>query len=475
MTGCDPGWGDCTAGGDCETQLNTTAACGACNVQCTNANGTTACTAGACVPACATGYKSCDSNINNGCERNIRTLNDCGDCGVACSFPNAAASCSTGSCVMGSCSTDYGDCTASPGCETQLNTTSACGACNVQCTNSNGTTSCSGSAGSRVCAPTCNTGFGNCDSNPNNGCEAALNTASACGACGVVCGGNTPSCVLTGSTYKCQAQITTSGDTDGSVSGSTLNMSHTLVAGANRLLLLAVAAESAGNGIAGSRPDSVQFGGTNMTFAGEQGGVSGPPATGSCTNPSGCTGTCYDWWGPDHFVYYLTESGLVGKTDGMAYAVTVNGATAPSPQMIFANLLQLQGVRQTTPVSAFNGGFLGTCTATDPGDPSVISPAVSIATTGSRIYSFMSALWGSNAACPGGCPTYSISPAMGTPTELYNAAEINNGAAMRAFFRYTSPGSATAPTSGTYTPSFSHTAIGRMTHFAVVIHPAQQP
>jgi hypothetical protein len=473
MTGCDAGWGDCTPGGDCETQLNTTAACGSCSVQCTNANGTTACTSGACSPTCATGYKSCDSNLNNGCERNIRTLTDCGDCGVTCSFPNAAASCGTGTCTQGTCNSDYGDCTASPGCETQLNTTAACGSCNVQCTNSNGTTACTGSAGSRVCNPTCNTGFGNCDLNPNNGCEAALNTPSACGACGVVCGTDTPNCVLTGSTYKCQAQITTTNDVDGSVGSNTLNMTHTLLAGANRLILLAVVAESAGNGIAGSRPDSVTYGGTTMTFAGEQGGVSNNGATGTCTNPSGCT-TCYDWWGPDEFVYYLVESGLSGKAVNSSQAVVVNGATAPSPQMIIANLVQLQGVRQATPISAFNGGFLGTCAGADPGDPSVISPVVSIATTGSRIYSFMSALWGSTAACPGGCPTYGITPAMGTPNELYNSPEVNNGASMRAFFRYTSPGSAAAPTPGTYTPSFSHSNIGRMTHFAVVIHPAQQ-
>jgi len=195
MTGCDSGWGDCTPGGDCETQLNTTAACGSCATQCANANGTTACTSGACAPVCSTGFKSCDSNLNNGCERSIRTVTDCGDCGVPCSFANAAASCTTGTCTMGACNADYGNCTVSPGCETQLNTTAACGACNIQCTNSHGTTACTGSAGARVCTPTCSTGWGNCDGNAANGCEADLTTPARCGSCGNACGGGTPYCV----------------------------------------------------------------------------------------------------------------------------------------------------------------------------------------------------------------------------------------------------------------------------------------
>ncbi len=460
MTGCDSGWGDCVPGGDCETQLNSTAACGACNVQCTNANGSTACTSGACAPTCATGYKSCDSNPNNGCERNIRTLTDCGDCGVTCAFPNAGASCSTGVCTQGSCSADYGDCTASPGCETQLNTTAACGACNVQCTNSHGTTSCSGGAGNRACSPSCSTGFGDCDGNPNNGCEADLSSASACGACGNVCNGSTPYCVLTGSSYKCQAQITLVNDVDATSASSTLNLTHGLQPGTNRLILLAVVAESGGNGIAGARPDSVTYGGTTMVAGPEQAGLG-------------------DWWGPDHFVYYLVESGIGGKSGNQS--VVINGATSPSPSEIIANLIEFQGVRQATPISAYNGGFLGTTGNPESPDPSVIGHTVTIATTGSRIYSFVSALWMSNLNCPtntvtSGCPTWSVSPSSGlTLTELLSSPEVNNGAAMRAFGQYISAGSAALPNPGNYTPSWSIPYSGRTTHLAVVIHPAQAP
>jgi len=469
MTGCDSGWGDCTPGGDCETQLNTTAACGSCTTQCTNANGSTACTAGACAPTCNAGFKSCDSNLNNGCERNIRTLTDCGDCGVPCDFPNATESCTTGTCTFGACNADYGDCTASPGCETQLNTTAACGACNVQCTNSNGTTACTGSAGSRVCTPSCNTGFGNCDGNPNNGCEANLTSAAACGACGIVCAGATPNCVLTGSTYKCQAQITMANEVDGSASANTLNMTHPLIAGGatNRMIILMVVSESQGNGIAGARPDSVTYGGTAMTLAAEQAGVNSltSGSTGTCT--AACSGmTCYDWWGPDQFIYVLNEAGIGAKANDQP--VVINAATSPSPDRMIANLIQLNGVRQTTPISAFNGGFLGTCAAADPNGASTIAPIVSMATTGSRILSFMSGMW------TNGSPTFSVSPATGlTYTDLYNSAVVSD---MRAFFRYVSAGTALIPVSGNFTVSFNSVSdLGRMTHLAVVVHPAQMP
>jgi hypothetical protein len=60
---------------------------------------------------------------------------------------------------------------------------SHCGTCNNKCTNDYGSTKCSSSA----CVPTCDTGYGDCDGNPKNGCEASLATfcnghASSCSA-----------------------------------------------------------------------------------------------------------------------------------------------------------------------------------------------------------------------------------------------------------------------------------------------------
>jgi len=42
--------------------------CGFCGHACANANGTTACVAGACVPTCAAGASDCNANPDDGCE-----------------------------------------------------------------------------------------------------------------------------------------------------------------------------------------------------------------------------------------------------------------------------------------------------------------------------------------------------------------------------------------------------------------------
>ena len=52
--------------------------CGSCGTVCANAHGTTSCVSGACVPVCAFGYVSCDSNFNNGCETLLNTNPACG-------------------------------------------------------------------------------------------------------------------------------------------------------------------------------------------------------------------------------------------------------------------------------------------------------------------------------------------------------------------------------------------------------------
>src|SRR5262249_23760543 len=85
------------------------------------------------------------------------------------------------------CALGFGSCdgNAANGCEANLNTsTSSCGGCGKSCTNPNGTAACVGGA----CTPTCFAGFGNCDGNAANGCETNINTSTSnCGACGNVC------------------------------------------------------------------------------------------------------------------------------------------------------------------------------------------------------------------------------------------------------------------------------------------------
>ncbi len=113
----------CLGGGCCAQacrDLQSDAAnCGGCGTTCQNPHGTTACTAGACVPSCSFGWGSCDSNAQNGCERSLTTLTDCGSCGVVCNLANASESCATGSCQLTGCQTNYSNCdgNGANGCE----------------------------------------------------------------------------------------------------------------------------------------------------------------------------------------------------------------------------------------------------------------------------------------------------------------------------------------------------------------------
>jgi cysteine-rich repeat protein len=186
---CETGFADCdtSAENGCEASLGTVANCGACGAACLNPNGTTACVGGACSPACSAGFGDCNPIRSDGCETSLRTVSDCGTCGTACSpLPNATPACPAGSCVVGFCTAGFGDCNhvASDGCEATLSTNlSHCGACGTACTNPHGTTACSGG----VCQPTCSALWGNCNGNPQDGCETALTTTSSCGACGTTC------------------------------------------------------------------------------------------------------------------------------------------------------------------------------------------------------------------------------------------------------------------------------------------------
>ena len=187
---CNAGYGNCdsTASNGCEVALNTTTDCGTCSNACTNAHGTTACTAGSCVPACSSGYSSCDSNAANGCEQNTGTdVNHCGTCTNVCSYAHATPACSGGACSMGACAYLYGNCNGSTadGCEKPLTAdTSNCGVCGTVCSSNHGTASCSGGA----CSIACSAGYANCDGSAANGCEINTQTDSNnCGSCGNVC------------------------------------------------------------------------------------------------------------------------------------------------------------------------------------------------------------------------------------------------------------------------------------------------
>ncbi len=214
------GVGSCTApfancDGDaangCETDLRTSVtACGACGTPCASrANSTASCDAGTCRYTCTSGFGDCDGSAANGCETDTSTTPaHCGMCGRSCALPNATAGCALGACTVAACTPGFGNCNgnAADGCEVDVRTGIAnCGMCGRVCTLANASPVCS--AG--TCAiGTCNAGFGNCDGDPSNGCEASLSTPAHCGMCGAACptptGPRTVSrCASTGGSATC--------------------------------------------------------------------------------------------------------------------------------------------------------------------------------------------------------------------------------------------------------------------------------
>jgi hypothetical protein len=192
--------------------------CGACGNVCSSNNIThPTCSGGVCNGVCNAGYADCNNNkLTDGCETNLASdpLN-CGACGVLCPMG--------GTCHQGVCTAGQPTCTdgIKDGNETDVD----CGGpdcpqcnlgqrCNVDCDCNNSGSAvlcingvCSGSMmvhtpnqcylpnATGVCVHNactgnlmCYSGYGDCDHNVANGCEADFNTDSLnCGGCGVAC------------------------------------------------------------------------------------------------------------------------------------------------------------------------------------------------------------------------------------------------------------------------------------------------
>ncbi len=184
--GCPAGTADCDPDvPGCETDiLNDDGNCGGCGNTCTNPHGSTGCSGGECQPDCDPLWGDCDGDPNDGCETPLDTLSDCGGCDSPCALPHADATCAGGSCAVAACDDGYGDCTAEAGCETHTYSDPAnCGACGNTCSNAHGSTDCIAGG----CSPVCDPLWGDCDDDPDDGCETPLDTLSDCGACGQGC------------------------------------------------------------------------------------------------------------------------------------------------------------------------------------------------------------------------------------------------------------------------------------------------
>jgi Stigma-specific protein, Stig1 len=188
---CIPG---CRNGSDCVSSAAgmvcdvTTHQCVGCLAD-TNCGLGTLCTAGVCVPgcnaahACATGQTCCTGS----CVSTSTSATACGSCTHVCSTVHSTPMCTAGACVA-QCATGWGDCDTNRdnGCETNIvGNPSNCGACGVRCSLANASATC---ASDRCAVVMCSAGYQDCDRNVMTGCEAALTTdLMNCGTCGNAC------------------------------------------------------------------------------------------------------------------------------------------------------------------------------------------------------------------------------------------------------------------------------------------------
>ncbi len=216
LAACTPGFADCNGmlADGCEASLQTDPTrCGSCDVSCPTpmGAGSVACAGGRCGFVCAEGTADCDGDARNGCERTTtRDASHCGRCNNACPARTNAAMprCDMGVCGV-NCNAGFGDCDgdAANGCEANTRTSvSQCGGCGMACPAvANATPTCAASR----CGFTCNAGYGDCDGDAANGCETDTRTAAAhCGRCGSACivAGGTAACVAGACTVgRCEA------------------------------------------------------------------------------------------------------------------------------------------------------------------------------------------------------------------------------------------------------------------------------
>ncbi len=128
------------------------------------------------------------------CVNPNNSLEHCGRCNYACNPTNAAPACTDGTCVL-NCNAGFADCDRDPrnGCEGALNTITNCGACMNVCPSGaalNGTPACTASSAGATptCSTTCNAGYANCNGMAADGCETpTANNPANCGMCGRAC------------------------------------------------------------------------------------------------------------------------------------------------------------------------------------------------------------------------------------------------------------------------------------------------
>jgi hypothetical protein len=264
--------------------------------------------------------------------------------------------------------------------------------------------------------------------------------------------------VQTGSAYNCQAPVTFSGESHGSVNGNDLRVTNNVVAGTNtnRLLLVGVIAGSfdpmpttPGTGISWARPDSVVYdtGGSNtpMILFGESDGDAGLPVC--------------EYRQAHLFYYYLLDSALGGTGNK---TIRVNASTSPSPNHVVASVALFNGVSQTDPLFSETSARAVRTIATD------LTSTITLDVSGSAIYSIATAYYSGSiplAAAPGS----SLISTMNSSTSVGRA--IGDEGQTIAVAGYRAP--STPLLAGDFTLGWRYLFLQKGFQFLVAIKPAQ--
>ncbi|MCL2724377.1 MAG: hypothetical protein FWD69_08070 [Polyangiaceae bacterium] len=153
---------------------------------CAMAHASAACNGRTCVmDTCNAGYADCNQQDTDGCETDLsKDIQNCGTCSNACpTSPNATVTCVGGTCQL-ACDPTFHLCGGA--CTPDANP-SACGPTCEDCpAPANAVATCA----DNQCSGNCLSGFADCDTLAENGCEAVLATDPLnCGVCGVSCNG----------------------------------------------------------------------------------------------------------------------------------------------------------------------------------------------------------------------------------------------------------------------------------------------
>ena len=155
--------------------------------RCSLAQADSVCSDGACrIVSCREGYRDCDEHADNGCEVVPWDPAHCQGCGRGCGIEHADALCVSGACQVATCQLGWGDCDEDRlSCETRVDSDQHCGVCGRACEQLPNARA--GCTAGRCQVRECDKGHGDCDGNPDNGCEQRLTSLKHCGACGEVC------------------------------------------------------------------------------------------------------------------------------------------------------------------------------------------------------------------------------------------------------------------------------------------------